>query len=235
MFSDYTYYFSGSQVGVFIRNVLIDELNTIAFGVQQPLVPRYHYTDVLPRRTVRGRKVVTGEVIINYVHPMYLLLYLKGESDAVAEMERSDITTIGTHLDDHSTGMKQLHESVADRLNTATVNDFTVGTLPVNFQERERYGRLSSAWNVGGQTLEKEIRELEERYWGSGSDTNDAVTSNETIDNMPEVDLVLKIGEPEAQHVHVIRRVKFTGPRVQIAPTGEPIAEVYQFVGRNFV
>lgn len=110
LYSPYTYYFSGAQTSIFINNIMLDEVQGIAFNVQSNIVPRYHYTDTEPRRLAVGRKLVTGELALNYIHPMYLLLYLKDNdkmSDYKSSYLKHNLSAIPTLESDNTDMMRR--------------------------------------------------------------------------------------------------------------------------------
>jgi len=69
-------YFSGSQVAIFIGDVLVDEITSMSYAVHQSRTPIYGYADQLLRDVSKGVVLVQGEFTINFKEAGYLWLVL---------------------------------------------------------------------------------------------------------------------------------------------------------------
>lgn len=66
-------YYTSAQCRLYIGDLFIDELQSIRWLVQASVVPVFGYCSQFPDAFARGRSQVQGELVINYVHPGYLL------------------------------------------------------------------------------------------------------------------------------------------------------------------
>jgi hypothetical protein len=71
-----TDYFSGSQVALYIGDVLVDEVTAISYQVQQQKKPLYGYADEYFRAVSKGQILVQGQFSINFKEAGYLFLIL---------------------------------------------------------------------------------------------------------------------------------------------------------------
>jgi hypothetical protein len=69
-------YFSGSQVGIYCGDILVDEVTAINFVVQQSRRPLYGYADQHFRAMSKGQVLVQGQFAINFKEAGYLWLVL---------------------------------------------------------------------------------------------------------------------------------------------------------------
>ncbi len=69
-------YFSGSQVAIYIGDILIDEVTSISYQISQNKVPLYGYSDQYYRAVSKGQKIVQGQFTINFKEAGYLWLVL---------------------------------------------------------------------------------------------------------------------------------------------------------------
>jgi len=74
-------YFSGAQVGVFIGDVLVDEVVQFAYSVNENVQPVYGYASRRYDATTNGFISITGQFAINFKESGYLYLILKRYRD----------------------------------------------------------------------------------------------------------------------------------------------------------
>lgn len=220
-YSNYEYYYTSAQVGVYANGNHFDELAYIGWDNRQGIIPRYHYTDVVARRLRHGRKIVMGELAINYVHPMYLMLYLKDKE------LREEQTVLSVAEARQRAATHQVTSEVGPQMPIATRRGRAL----------EQYGINAEFGEYRKPYTESEISQLETQFWQNNVPDNDGVTQNLTLDMCPPVDLIIKIGDRDwgGQYVHRIAHVKFAGPKVTVAPDGPHYLEVYQFTAKNFI
>jgi hypothetical protein len=75
--SAYLQYFTSAQVRLYIGSMFIDEMATIQWGMQQNNVPVFGYCSEFMDAIGRGRSIVQGQLVLNYVHQGYLYAALK--------------------------------------------------------------------------------------------------------------------------------------------------------------
>jgi hypothetical protein len=75
--SAYQGYFTSAQVRLYIGNLFIDQLHTIQYALQQNNVPLFGYCSEFPDAYGRGRSIIQGQIVVNYVHQGYLYSALR--------------------------------------------------------------------------------------------------------------------------------------------------------------
>ena len=70
-------YFTSAQARLYIGNLFIDQMHTIQFALQQNNIPVFGYCSEFVDAYSRGRSLVQGQLVINYVHSGYLYAALK--------------------------------------------------------------------------------------------------------------------------------------------------------------
>ena len=74
--TDY-YYPTAQNVLVFANGVLIDQAYRLDWKETAPVVPLYGYNDYEPSFLMRGRKIVQGFLVVNFIYPGYLSTLLE--------------------------------------------------------------------------------------------------------------------------------------------------------------
>ena len=69
-------YYSGAQVGIFIGDILVDEVTSMQYMVRQSRRPLYGYADTLYRAMAKGQVIVQGQFTINFKEAGYLWVIL---------------------------------------------------------------------------------------------------------------------------------------------------------------
>jgi len=70
-------YFTGAQTRLYIEDICIDEAVSLQYIAQAPVVPLYAYDNCKFIRTARGKSIVQGQILINFVDEGYLYYALK--------------------------------------------------------------------------------------------------------------------------------------------------------------
>ena len=96
-------YFSGAQAGVFIEHILVDEITSLQWTVQQSKIPIYGYASQTFDEMANGTIIVQGSFSINFTHSGYLWAILqelrrrghgKNSQKILEEIISKDIRTI---------------------------------------------------------------------------------------------------------------------------------------------
>ncbi len=65
-------YFSGAQAHIYIGGILLDEVTSLQWSVQQSKVPVYGYASQFFNEMAKGSIIVQGQLSINFIEPNYL-------------------------------------------------------------------------------------------------------------------------------------------------------------------
>jgi len=83
-------YFSGSQAGVYIGDVYIDEITSIRYRGTQQKIPIYGYASQLFDRVAPGPFIVEGEFTINFKESAYLWAVLERYEEVINNPQDPD-------------------------------------------------------------------------------------------------------------------------------------------------
>jgi len=75
--SAYVGYFTSAQARIYIGNLFIDQMHTLQYALQQNNIPVFGYCSEFADAYARGRSLVQGQLVLNYVHQGYLRAALK--------------------------------------------------------------------------------------------------------------------------------------------------------------
>ena len=75
--SAYQGYFTSAQARLYIGSLFIDQMNTLQYALQQNNVTVFGYCSEFVDAYARGRSLVQGQIVLNYVHQGYLYAALK--------------------------------------------------------------------------------------------------------------------------------------------------------------
>ena len=75
-------YYTSAQCRMYIGSLFIDELQSIRWVLQANVIPVYGYASQFADAFLRGRSIVQGELVVNYVHPGYLLAAVEQQGKA---------------------------------------------------------------------------------------------------------------------------------------------------------
>lgn len=134
-------YFTGAQARLFIEDVHLDEAVSIQYIAQAPVIPLYAYDNCKYIRTARGKSIVQGQILINFVDEGYLHYVLK------------DIRTNNFNFSKE----QELAEEI-DRLNRSNDKLRTTDELSVNGQQNNQKQIEENELKI--QDLTKEKRQL---------------------------------------------------------------------------
>ena len=87
-------YFSGSQAGVYIGDVYIDEITSISYRGSQQKTPVYGYASQLFDRVAAGPFIIQGEFTINFKESAYLWAVLERYNQMIRQPSDPNQTTV---------------------------------------------------------------------------------------------------------------------------------------------
>jgi len=202
-------YFAGANVSIYFGSIHIDEIQDLAFSLQEVVQPIYGYASYTADAFVRGTRLIEGQFTINFKEAYYLkaiLEKLKHTDKAKAPEDpfiafdnvgggRQNIEEVIKHLDPHDfdTYAKQYQKAIwgigADRTDIASLSEFKE-TSPY-FDQLD-----SDGFNI--------------------------------VINYGDIDSSLQNSTTKT-----IIGVQLTGCSQMLAPTGQPVLEQYSFIAKD--
>ena len=144
-------YFSGSQVAIYIGDVLVDEITSMNFAVHQSRAPIYGYADKYFRDVSEGNVLVQGTFTINFKEAGYLWLILN-RYRAVMKGKATYLSEIGKPDAGLSARSRSLYDGDQDYVNSQTIEQMTNGELS-SFRRNDILRRISSGLPVTDKQL----------------------------------------------------------------------------------
>lgn len=249
-------YFSGTQAALYIGDVLVDEVSSYGFQVQQVKTPLYGYASQLFDKVSKGTVLVTGSFTVNFKEANYLYLVLmryqafnravdeqirKATNNTVKDKNISNFLkaipqerTFGPYLPRIPSPFEPQTKKVVRQGIERLLN----GSASTS-ERYEFYQSLSGFASTFGLDLEFEdlAEVLEDSVWGVDPKGFDDVVRRTDDNFFDGFDMYFTYGDynnPEANHtVERITGVHLTSRGKAVTVSGEPIQEEYQFLARN--
>lgn len=203
-------YFSGIDVYISFNNIPIDEIVTVQFALQEPIVPIYGYASYTYDAVAHGGRIVTGSFRINFKESLYIrsaLIKLGEQKVSSASPKRPTADLKGEELlawikGKRTSDIEKIADEYGERLwgndkNDSLVNKYRNPFFTTQGSPLSTYG-FDLLLSYGNELLE-----IGKKY-----------------DELPGT-------------VKVINGVHLGGVQQIVAPTGEPIYEEYSFIGRD--
>lgn len=255
-------YFSGSQVSLYIGDILIDEITGLQVEVQQRKMPIYGYASQLFDKVAKATVIVNGQFSINFKESGYLTTVLERYKSLAAN---SVIPTLSPFVSVHSVVDRQ--ESNAGGARSAGSTGFVkrqnieqtiqsveaitsgqIGGRKVTKEEelefftslsgfnnqQQKAGRVPGSLNAAESLFE----EFEDKVWGPNSLEQEARRGDSNkFDNFT---VYITFGDFNRNDVvnHTVKRIDgihLMGQQTMVNVNGEPIQETYTFLARNYV
>ena len=228
-------YYSGAQSSMYIENVLIDEITSLQWTVQQSKVPIYGYASQFFDEMASGTVIVQGSFSINFVEAGYLwsvLDHVRGYNlhpdNAVALLESNE-QRYTRELEEMKSQLNAISDTIDAGPPTVEVSNFM-----------ERYAKeIANARNLGLPTKANVMNDL---IWGPETAvdsmgekfTNDRRTDRKALNGF---DIYLKFGHEGqgSQTIHKIEGVHLTGKAQTVVIDENPVQEVYSFYAKNVI
>lgn len=248
---------SGSQVAIYIGSILIDEVTSLSFAVQQPKQPIYGYADTYYRTVSKGQLIIQGSFTINFKEAGYLWLALNeyrrltGKSIPLNpfkdtdEIQRNNVEKIIQHNDNE--------DKYFTMLRTQAIASLVADKLIV---QQEQAHNMLTGFPGGGRNpnnsslgeAEDVFESFEDYIWGGSDQAQGTIKKGwDVTQNRRPDDPVLNgfniyiafgdyIGDNSLNHtIRKLEDVHITGWGQEIVINGLPIQEQYQFIARNIV
>jgi len=222
-------YFTGSNVRLYIENIHLEEAAALQFVGQQPMIPLYAYDNCSFVRTSKGKKLVTGQIVINFVDEGYLHYVLKDiktkKSDEI--IKKAEETSVDEALGAAVAGEKRAKDSTPSVVAIAGAKKSLPSALAVAGTKESLV--LRSALNILKTPRGKEL--MTERM--SKFFDNSDITAKNVMYNKDKFNMFLVFGEPGSA---VFTRKAFyncqiTGNQMILdINSGQHIAESYGFI-----
>ena len=250
-----TEYFSGAQVSVYIGDVWIDEITSIAYSVQQSRAPLYGYNDTYFRDVAKGKVLVQGQFTINFKEAGYLFLVLN--------RYRQIMHNKGSFLQKKTSPFFASDSAVRDSIEHVINNDTA---LVSNFERNLYLQQLASADALGlaqsedlnhvaaslsgypsleraktaGTVSENLFEAFEDSVWQNNQMELDDATRRADDSKLSPFDMYISFGDFAADNsvnhtIHKLSDVYILGSSREIVIDGQPVQEAYSFIARNIV
>jgi hypothetical protein len=246
-------YFSGTQMGVYFGDLLVDDIVSISFNVNQSKQPIYSYAEQYFHSVAAGRVLVTGSFTIPFKEANYIpyalanYAYKLGNTNVEGSINRAGITPISYGRRNSSSRKKEylvdrqnIERSLSDR---SGIDKYTLyrdlSALPDDVWENvaERYQDVLWKNNKEEDYDSGNLTREEGATWPHPSDSS--WQSYRRGDQYPPFDIWLLYGDISNKAanntIRKIIRCDIMGQEQVIDATGEPILERYQFIARNLV
>jgi hypothetical protein len=205
-------YFSGVDCYIAFNNIVIDEIVTLQFGVQEPIIPIYGYASYTYDAVAHGARIVSGSLAITFKESFYIRSILQ-------KLEGQNIS------------------SKAPK----TIRDTSMSTAELlawlNKKQRDDIQKLaetyaSKLWTKG--TDEVVNKQIQPFFTTAGSDLSEYGFDIVLVYGKE----LVEVGKPIKNYtnkstVKYINGVHLTGVTQRVAPSGEPIYEEYSFIAKD--
>lgn len=258
-------YFSGAQMNMYIGDVLIDEVTSLQVQVQQRKLPIYGYASQLFDKVARGTVFVEGAFTINYKESGYLYAVLERYKRLEAGSSSPSLspfinTNALSQLPKERTGgaklpgqrgllrrqnIEQIDKTVeqvisgqsnGQNIRPEQLVDYYRSLTGFNNDAAARNGSVAGALNAAEDTFET----FEDKIWGSDRLDNDAEARRGDSNRFDDFTIYITMGDYNRNDRvnHTAKRidnVHLIGQAQTVIINGEPVAEQYSFLARNFV
>jgi hypothetical protein len=246
-------YFSGTQAGLYIGDVFVDEVIAYSYMTQQTKTPIYGYASQLFDAVAPGPVIVSGSFTINFKEANYLYIVLmryqqfnRSVSKVLSDAAGGNSEVVKDFM--HNVGLGQKRGGVSNipspfmpttkKVLRQNIESILNGTATTG-QRYNFYQSLSGYASINGLDLEfEDIAEvLEDSVWGIEASKFDDMVRRTDDNFFDGFDMYFTYGDynnPGANHtVERINGVHLTSRAKEVKVSGEPILEEYQFIARN--
>jgi hypothetical protein len=245
-------YFSGSQMGIYIGDILVDDIYMIDFSVTQSRRPIYGYASQYYHTVADGQVFVEGNFAISFKESDYLLATLAHYQEKLGPISfdkkqyRVMRENIERRIKRENQGWNEASKALTSREFRADMSS----RIPDGIPESDRYEFYRDLARLSDEHFEN-IAEIHEdhlwqhpdaNYYTPNLHTGDHVEDKTTLthrraDQYPPFDIWVLYGDiTNAKANHTIKRIqdcRIVGQGQSISVGGEPIIEQYQFIARN--
>jgi hypothetical protein len=206
--SAYQGYFTSAQCQLYIGNLFIDELVTVQYALQQNTIPVYGYCSEYADAWGRGRSLVQGQLVLNFVHQGYLYAALANAKKAASNALATDSLALQIARTAQASVNFQLGDAVVAQAKQQ-LTDLMAKASPDEIELANAF--LRSAKRIGKDPYTTNPLALQQTF-----------------------DMRLVIGDGAYQSVRLLENVKLTGnEQIVDARSGDVLAESYSFIARR--
>jgi hypothetical protein len=228
-------YYSGAQSAVFFEDVLIDEVTSLQWTVQQSKIPIYGYASQTFDEMAKGTIIVQGSFSINFVEAGYLWSTLDrlSKRSAKTDLTRSSIENWAKGRE--SVGL------IKDKNWVLKETAEAYNTWSDTLYERDQSQHDMKKWGLTSSTaITEHVNDL---VWGPDSTTKaqseDYTNNGRRIDKkeLNGFDIYLKFRHTGSTSftVHKIQDVHLLGKAQTVVIDENPVQEVYSFYAKNVI
>lgn len=239
-------YFSGTQAGLYIGDVYVDEVVSASWSVQQTKTPIYGYASQLFDAVSAGPVLVTGNFTVNFKESGYLYLILmryKQLTDAVDQV----LSTVAPSRFTNKPGgrnripspfVKDGRGKNLDGINRVTIERIMKGEASKD-ERFEFYNSLAGLASQLGEDKKFEdiVEVFEDQVWGKAPGDLDKMVRRSDDNAFDNFDMYMTFGDYNNRDAnHTVRRisgVRLVGSSMAVTISGEPVMEEYSFIARN--
>lgn len=215
---DYDHY-SGANVSLYIGDILIDEITSVQYRVEQQKRPIYGYSSYNWDFVAKGTTFVQGNFTINFKESGYLYLVLKHvqENGPIAKAPKPGENT--------------------DPINRDTIEKIVHNAIPRD----KKYDIVSDLAALPDKEFEDVAEAFEDQVWGKSGRNLDPMfnVDHQRSDYMDAFDIFITFGNID-DHAsnHTVRRIRdieLIGQSQLVEISGEPIQEAYTFIAKDVI
>jgi len=229
-------YFSGSQISIYIGDLLIDDIAHIAFDVRQNKKPIYSYASQYYNVVAPGQVIVSGQFVIPFKEAGYIPIALANFYHKMsAAKNMSPITKKGKNYNVLRLNIERMIQSE----NTADRFEFYNDLLALSDEEFEGIAERFEDQLWGKGLISNFETPNLQNYEGADPPeaTNEFYDVYRRGDQYPPFDIWVLYGDISNKAAnHTIKKLldcEIIGQSQVIQINGEPIAERYDFIGKN--
>ena len=256
-------YFTGSQASIYIGDVLVDEVESIAWNLQQSKQPVYGYASQLFDAVIRGNVLVQGQFTVNFIDNGYLFAILAralGHSPSSDEDNKRlwKILSQPTSTEAEQTDASKLANTIIQkgfqdnlsrtRMLIGLAKQAAENALKVDFQQTGLISQLAKTVDSFSDTSQ----ELKNILWGDSTEgTHSDLQDDPIIKRADDFDSGFDINVTYGFRVGSIdsssaaRSTSFTNKKIKnihilgssqsVDSSDNPIAETYSFIARELI
>ena len=233
-------YFSGSQIGIYIGDLLIDDIESIQFTATQTKRPVYGYASTYYHKVADGQVLAEGAFSIPFKEADYILAALKRYRDTHQPISTVSDLGVPAGGPQAPVNYRVMRDNIERRMALATQNEGVpnydlyndLAALPDTEFERTAETFEDILWKAPGLDF------LSPNLTSNSRQDYDALGGMfRRADQYPEFDIYILYGDiANAAANHTIKRlvdVSIVGQGQTISVGGEPIREFYRFIAKN--
>lgn len=214
-------YFSGAITNLYIGDILVDEVTSLKYNLEQQKRPVYGYASSNWNFMARGTTIVTGYFTINFKEAGYLYYVLEYFNNLNVGVDRATAPILEP-VTQKNKGQVTISKENIERLINGNID----------YDRNEFYTSLAS---LEDEEFEDLAEKFEDKIWNQSARKLEETRTRP--DEFSEFDIFITYGNVDSPSVnHTGRRitgVELTGQSQIIEISGEPLQEAYTFIARD--